>query len=148
MTQVVGAELCLEAIFCAPLWWCHYSGVANEDVQLLTARQELLGARANAVQRFEVEFQERHSRALRQVSEGRLGLGQIVRGEEKSCSRLVKSVGRLDSNARRAACNESSLLRPLTFQILVLDDLQGSGTGITSPFGCFVRGNIVVGRCE
>src|SRR5260370_41295310 len=50
MAEVGGAELRLKAVHGVPEWSRHYSCIGYDDVESLPARQEFVGARADALQ--------------------------------------------------------------------------------------------------
>src|SRR5579862_5908423 len=55
MAEVVGAELRLKAVHGVPKWSCHYSCVGYNHVERLSARQEFVGAGADALQTRQIE---------------------------------------------------------------------------------------------
>ena len=54
MAKMVGAELRLKAVHGVPEWSRHYSSIGYDDVAL-PARQEFVGARADAPQSGQIE---------------------------------------------------------------------------------------------
>src|SRR5580658_1342421 len=65
MAEVVGAELRLKAVRRVPEWSRHYSSIGYDHVESLPARQEFVGAGANALQSGQVERDQLKAATIR-----------------------------------------------------------------------------------
>src|SRR5579863_6748542 len=65
MAEVVGAELSLKTVQRVPKWRRHYSCIGYDHVESLPARQEFVGAGANALQTGQIERDQLEAAAIR-----------------------------------------------------------------------------------
>src|SRR5579863_9745346 len=65
MAEVVGAELRLKAVQGVPKWSRHYSCIGDDHVESLPARQEFVGAGADAFQAGQIERDQLEAAPIR-----------------------------------------------------------------------------------
>src|ERR1700730_15579039 len=113
MAEVVGAKLCLKAVHGVPEWSRHYSCIGYDDVESLAARQEFVGAGANALQTGQIERDQLEAATVRR------GVLLHLRGRRFGfrkvpyCSCHLRAVGRkgprrLNADARGHAGDENA----------------------------------------
>ena len=113
MAEVVGAELRLKAVHGVPEWSRHYSRIGYDDVESLPARQEFVGAGADALQTGQIERDQLEAATIRR------GVLLHLRGrgcgflKVPHCSCHLRAVGRksprrLNADARGHAGDENA----------------------------------------
>lgn len=140
VTEVVSAELQLEAVFCNPLRASHNSSIVDENVEPLFLLQELFCSGANGSKRV-----KRHSKDLdgaQRVSGQFRGdlpsLVQIPRCDVDSGAGEVQCSSGLDADARRAARDQDDMPWQCPNEALVVNDLFSRWPSISWPLKVFV----------
>ena len=113
VAEVIGTELCLKAVHGMAKRGCHHSGIGNDHVETLPARQEFVGAGADALQTGQIERDQLEAATIRR------GVLLHLRGRGRGflkvphCSCHLRTVGRksprrLNADARGHAGDENA----------------------------------------
>jgi hypothetical protein len=113
MAEVVGAELRLKAVLCMPKWSRHDSRIGYDNVESLTARQEFVGAGANALQIGQIERDQPEAAPIRRSGLSHLRSCAFGFLTVPRCSYNLRAVGResprrLNANTRGYAGDQNS----------------------------------------
>src|SRR5579863_3105249 len=113
MAEVVGAEPRLEAVDGVPKWSRHYSCIGYDHVESLPARQEFVGAGADAVQTGQIERDQLEAATIRRgvLSDLRgrgFGFLKVPRCAYNLRAAGRKSPRRLNADARGHSGDENS----------------------------------------
>lgn len=136
VAEVIAAELKLETVFSATLGYSHDSGIVDKDVELLTAREELLGCFLDALETCEFQFDELWSLTIRvlgdEVFDYGFAFGLIAEGQEQLCSSGMQSTRCLDTETGRCSGDQYDFVLKFVDEVEIVDDLLGSRPAVTS----------------
>ena len=74
-----------------------------------------------------------HAVGTGDIAQSRLGFGEVSRREVECCASREQSLGRLNSETGRAACNEHYFIAPSAFKAFVVEDSLGRGPAVAWP---------------